>query len=294
MLEQTEIDKLLNNLNNLKSSIKSKKQELNKLNSQKEGWFKKKKDVSINIGTKISELRKSKSKVTTLNNEVKELKSEKNEVDEKISSLIGEVKKLKQDYNAACDRHGIKDSPSFIKKKIDKLEFTLETSALGFEQEKRLNNEIKKLKKIYLDMADVSKIWNIVRAKEKEIRALKNQKSGTLNRLRKDNSQKYNVNEDFINNSQEIMDMRKLESEYYDNFSKLKDQFKVKNDELKDLLNQRDEILKTLEANKVETNELVKKAESEIIKEKSKEVNDKLKKKEKLTTEDLLVFQRSR
>ena len=293
MLEQSEINKLLDKFESLKKEIRTNKQELNKLNSQKESWFKKKREVSTEIFSKINGLRSSRSKVSNLDKEVTGLKSEKNEVTEKISQFIGEVKKLKQQYNDACAKHGIIKSPSFVKNNIQKLEYTLETSAIGFEQERKLNKEIKKQKKLYAKMADASKFWVDISKKEKLISQLKGKKSGTLTKLRVGSSHKYDLNEDFIANSKEIMDLRKVEAGHFDKFTEFKDQFKQKNEELKALLKKKDEFEKTLQKNNVELKDFAKKAEAAIIKEKSAEVKEKIKKKEKLTTEDLLIFQRA-
>jgi uncharacterized coiled-coil DUF342 family protein len=205
--------------------------------------------------------------------------------------LISEVKELKQKYQDECNKHSITDSPGFMKKKIDKVEFALETSAIGFDQEKRLNKELKKMKKVYAKMSEVGKIWAIISAKEKEISNLKNKKFGTLDKLKEDSTQKYGLNEDFISSSQEIMDLKKTESGHYDNFIKLKEEFKVKNDGLKGLLKKKDDMMVTLEENNVVMKDIAKRAEEKIIKEKSAEVKEKIKKKEKLTTEDLLIFQ---
>ncbi len=293
MLDKSEIDKLLSEVDAIKTEIRNKKHELNKLNSQKEAWFKKKKEVSARIALKINQLRSSKSKVVNITKEVKTLKGEKGVFSDEIRKVSDGIRKLKQDYRDACDKHGIKDNPSETKKKIDKLEFTLETSALGFEQEKRLNKEIKRLKKIYSQISEVAKIWDVVREKEKQISALKNQRNGTQSKLNTDSSQRHDLSEGFISNSQEVMDMKKQEDEYYANFLKLKDEFKKKNDDLKDLLNKKGDMLNTLQDNNVVLKEQAIKAEKEFMKEKSAEVKEKIKKKEKLTTEDLLVFQRA-
>jgi uncharacterized coiled-coil DUF342 family protein len=293
MLEQSKINKLLDNFESLKKNIKAKKQVLNKLNSQKESWFKKKREISTKIFAKINELRSSKSKVDNIDKEVVTLNSTKNEVSDKISKLIGDVKNLKQKYRDGCSKHGITKPPSVIKKKIQTLEYALETSAMGFEQEKKVNKEIKKLKKFYSQMADINKFWIEISKKEKQISMLKGQKSGTLNKLKADNNQKYDLSEDFIANSKEIMDMRKIEAGYFDKFTEFKDQFKEKNNELKVLLKEKEESEKVLQLNNVELKDFAKKAEAAIIKEKSAEVKEKIKKREKLTTEDLLVFQRA-
>jgi len=293
MLEQSEIKKMLAEVENIKSQIRQKKQELNRLNSTKESWFKKKKEVSTQISGKINELRSSKSKVNNLSKEVKSLKDEKSHVSEKIKKLATEIRALKQEYDSACSKLGIKDNPSFIKKKIDSLEYALETSAIGFEQEKKLNKEIKRLKKLYSQMSEVSKIWNVIEEKENQIDELKGVKSGTLNKLKGEASQKHDLSEDFISNSQEIMDLRKTESEYYKNFMDAKAEFKTQTDELKDILVKKTELLQILSENNVVLKEMQKKKQDEEIKEKRKEVNEKLKKNEKLTTEDLLIFQRA-
>ena len=291
MLKQEDINKILSEFDNLKKEIKNRKQELNRLNSQKESWFKRKKEVSSQIFSRINELRSSKSKVANIDKEVKVLKDEKNTFSGQIGKLISEVKELKQKYQDECNKHGITDSPGFMKKKIDKVEFALETSAIGFEQEKRLNKELKKMKKVYAQMSEVGKIWGIISKREKEISALKNKKFGTLDKLKEDNTQKYGLNENFISNSQEIMDLKKVESGHHDKFIKLKEEFKEKNEGLKELLKKKDELMDTLDDNNVVIKDIAKKAEEKIIKEKSAEVKEKIKKKEKLTTEDLLIFQ---
>jgi len=292
MLNQSELNKVVEEFDNLKKKIKQRKQELNKLNSQKEGWFKKKKDISTKIFSKISELKKSRTEVNSLDKEVTDLKNEKNSFSGDINNLIDEVKTLKQKYKDECSRSGITDSPGFIKKKIDKLEFVLETSALGFDQERRLNKDLKKLKKDYAQMSKVGKIWKLAADKERQISALKNKKFGTLDKLRQDNTQKYGLNEDFIVNSKEIMSLKKEQTEYYDKFLKLKEEFKQENDKLKSLLKQKDELSLVLTANDVKLKDEAKKIEADFIREKSAEVKQKIKnKKGKLTTEDLLIFQ---
>lgn len=291
MLKEPDINKLLDEFDELKKQIRQKKQDLNKINTKKESWFKKKKDIASVIRDKINTLRSSKSKVTNLDKEVKQLKSTKNEVSDQIGKLISEVKELKKKYQDECIRKGITEKPYQVKSNIKKLEYTLETSALGFDQERKLTKEIKKLKKGFAQMSEVNKIWEVISKKEKDIDKLKSKKYGTLDKLREDSSQKYGVKEDFIANSQEIMDLRKQESEYYDNFLKLKNEFKKKSDELKELLNKKDKIGSKLKENNIEMKDEVVKAEKELIKEKSAEVDKKLKKREKLTTEDLLVFQ---
>ncbi len=293
MLEQSEIKKILIEVEELKSQLKLKKQELNRLNSIKEGCFKKKKEVSAQISAKINELRSSKSKVTSLSKEVKTLKEEKFQVSDKIGKLVTDIKKLKQEYNSLCSKYGITDNPSFIKKKIEKLEYALETSAIGFDQEKRLNLELKKLKKSYAQMADVNKIWKVIEDKEKQIAELKGLKSGTVSKLKNGASHKHNLSEDFISNSQEIMDLRKIESEHYKKFIEAKEEFKVKNEELKEILAKKNELVVFLSENNVVLKEMQKKKQEQEMKAKKEEVNEKLKKNEKLTTEDLLIFQRA-
>ena len=128
-------------------------------------------------------------------------------------------------------------------------------------------------------MSEANKIWAVISKKEKEIDALKHKKHGALDKLRVDSSQKYDVKEDFITNSQEIMDLRKQESEYYDNFLKSKNEFKEKSDELKNVLEEKDKIAAKLKENNIEMKDEAVKAEKELIKEKSDEVKEKIKKK---------------
>ena len=79
----------------------------------------------------------------------------------------------------------------------------------------------------------------------------------------------------------------------FEKFKEFKEQFVAKNEELKVLLKQVDGIKGVLEENNVVVEEEQRKVAAKVAKERVKEVDAKVKSGGKLTTEDLLVFQRN-
>ena len=293
MLNESEIKELLEKLTQAKNEVTILKGKLNQINKQKENWLKKKDEINKEISSKIGEIKGSKHKRNDLTSQVKNLKKTRNDLNKQINEKINEIKKLKDDYKSACEKHNVQGDPAKLKKDIESLEFKIETEPMKFDKEQKLRKEIKGLKKQYAELSAVTGVWDNVRKKSKDIDVLKKEANQIHKKVQDMAKMSQGHHEELIGESKEIDDMKKAEEEAYQKFFEYKKQFSDINDELKKKLDELKTIKDTLDHNKVELDDLKKDKDTKAFKEKEKKVQEKVKKKAKLTTEDLLVLQKT-
>ena len=233
---------------------------LNELDSEKESWFGKKKEFSKKIKAGIQKIKEDKAKRDALTKEVKELKPKRDALNEKISSRLGEISQLK------------------IKDTIDKLEFKIETEAISFEKEKELMKKINELRKRYGN----ARILNDM-AKE----------SNAIHKLMQERARESQMLHEAILAISADVDAAKAEEEQaFGKFSELKAKFSQENAKFKEKLKEMNGIRDRLETINSARKDKKRTWQESFLKTKEEEVNEKIRKGEKLTTEDLLVFQK--
>jgi len=93
--------------------------------------------------------------------------------------------------------------------------------------------------------------------------------------------------------SNQIDEHKKNEKEVFNKFTAAKDDFNKVNEALKERLVAMNKINEELKTHKIKTKEETREREVKTLAEKSKQVNEKIKGRKKLTTEDLLVYQKT-
>ena len=183
------------------------------------------------------------------------------------------------------------DDPSQIKKTIEKLELSIETDAMSFENEKKVMKKIKALKKRF----DVAKIANDffdnIKIFSKDIDKVKKKANEAHLRIQNRAKESQKLHEGLVGNSKEIDKLKEEEEGAFEKFIEFKKKFSEVNDLLKEKLTKMNGITKKLESFKLKKEEEKILRDKFFIKKKEAEVEEKIKRGEKLTTEDLLVFQ---
>ena len=293
MLSEDEKKKVLEELSKHRTEVRELRDSLNKINNEKESWFQKKKEYSQEIIGIVSKIKTSKENRDNLTSSVKKLKADRDELRSQISRRIKEIKKLKSEHSSATKKFPVKKNPRSIKQEIEKLETVIETEALSFKREQKIMDKIRNLKKVY------SEIQSLSGEIEKTDRL-----SGTIDNLKKEADKVHNniqiiaakshkKHEDMIEESKSMKNLKKKERFAYKQFISMKKNFGDLNQALRNKLGKLNELRKLLERTRSEKKQKVKNKEEAILKEKTENVEEKIKKGEKLTTEDLLVFQRS-
>ena len=169
----------------------------------------------------------------------------------------------------------------------------MQTEPMNFEREQKAMKAIKDLKKQLAEFEAVKKEWEAVAKKSKEIDDLKKQANEYHRVVQNSAKSSQQQHESLLVDSEEIDDLKKQEEEAYKKFFEQKTIFKGVNDELKAKLKKMQDLKEKLEGNNVALKEETKKRELKSLKERAAEVEEKVKNRKKLTTEDLLVMQRS-
>ncbi len=292
MLEQSEIDKLLTELNTVKSEVRELRNKINGLDRKKEELYREKRKISSDIHSRIRVAKDSKDKRNNLTEAVKHTKHSKEEVDAKLLVLDEEVKTLKEEKRKILEKLGVGD-PMMLKKEIKKLEFKIETEGVTFEKEKELMKVLSKMKKQYDSSKVIIDIENKLGSKFRELRELRDiaDMSKKIVQVSAKESQKHHV--ELIESSKEIDELKKKEDTFESEASKYKTDIAAVGEELNNKIARLDELRKILGENNVKLKEDVERSNHEILKQKDQEVQEKIKTGKKLTTEDLLILQRT-
>lgn len=295
-----------NKMNDVKNEVLKLREELNKVNAEKEKHFVEKEKLNKQIGELIKQVKEKKGKRDEINSEVKLTKEKRDEMVAKLNEKIEAIKKIKRpeptpqkafEYEGGRgrDRPKRKLTPAEIRKEIDMMEHKIETEGLSFDKEQKMMKLIKEKKK---ELAEIEKNHNAsgeyfkLDSEIKEIKRILNfETKGQKNRAKESQGN----HEEMIVISKEIDELKKKEKEEFDKFVEFKKQFKEINDSLKEKLALLGE---TSERVGIE----IREKKEKVIKEKKKkdetdlnklreQVAEKMKKGEKLTTADLIIFQ---
>lgn len=273
-----------------KAQVDGLKDRLKQINEQKELWFNKKEELKTILNEKIKQIKDFKSQKDQSNLEVPKLKEERNKFNFKVKELVEKIRTLNKEKEKTYKKYDMKFSPEKIQEKIKELEQQIEIE-VNYQKEKKLMEEIKKLKKIYEEVEGVIQISNEAKKINKEIDESKAKADEFHKKIQA--SMKDNKYSDFIALSKEITGIKKEQEVAFQKFIDYKNEFNKLNKQLK-------ESNKPLEKTKKELNHkkmlhsIEREAKTkEILEQKTKEVEEKISKKKKITTEDLIAFQGS-
>ena len=282
---------LYKKLQDLKREIAVLRSELNQIDEQKESAFDAKDKISKQISDSIKRVKEAKSSRNKLTEEVKKLKEQRNQHNEEITTKIKDIKKLNQDKKDIEKKHKIKDNPSHIKEQIDNLELKIETQPMSFDKEKELMKRINALKKTYNEAKKISGVWDSQHKLSKEIDILKLEANKIHNDIQHKAKESQQKHEEVLSVSKEIDDLKVKEEESFKKFIDFKQKFNVINEQLKQKLMQLNELNGNVRSLKAEKFEMRQRRQEEILKNKEQLIEEKMKRGEKLTTEDILVLQ---
>lgn len=282
----SDIDK--EQIRKISQELSSLKLQISEAAKQKEFWFRKKEELKKEINTLIKQIREVKSEKDESNIQAQDLKKNRDKYNSEVHELIEKVKKLNEERIKELKKHNVQLDPSKILAKINSIEKQVETET-NFNKEKKLMEEIKRLKKSYSEFSGIMKIEEESKKLSsaiKESRKKANDFHKRIQELTKEGS--YG---EFMELSKKITDLKKVQEDAFNKFIEFKNkylqlsqEFKKKQEEAKPF---QEQIEKEHESQKFQQQE----KQIKILKQKTEQVEEKIKKKKKLTTEDILAFQ---
>lgn len=292
MVPQQSQKELIEELNKQRVEVSKLRNALNELDKEKESWFRKKEDCFKKIRESIQKIKEDKAKRDSLTKEVKELKSKRDSLNKDISAKLKKFDDIKKERTSLVKSLNIKESPSKIKQDMEKLEFKIETEAMPFVKEQATMKKIKELKKIYGNASVLVEANAELKGASDGIRKLKKEANEAHKAIQEKASQSQVMHEDILKISAEIDKMKTEEEDAFKKFSELKAKFNEVNSQLKERLKAMNELKEQLDKIDSSRREKRKQEQESFFKSKEEEVNQKIKRREKLTTEDLLIFQK--
>ena len=283
---------LVEELNKHRVEVSKLRNTLNELDKEKESWFKKKKELSAKIRESIQKIKDNKNKRDALTLEVKELKPKRDSINKEIDSKFKELENLKKEKSSLAKSLNIKETPSRIKQNMEKLEFRIETEPMAFDKEQALMKKIKELKNLYDDASVLFEVDKKTKDNSEAIKKMKMEANETHKSVQEKARQSQALHEEILKISVEI-DKIKVDEEYaFRKFSDVKRKFNEANSQLKEKLKAMNDVKNALDRISSERKERKRAEQESFLKSKEDEVNEKIRKGQKLTTEDLLVFQK--
>lgn len=267
----------------LRTEILELKKSLNELNIQKERWFSKKENLKKDISKLIGKIKLIKSSEDKSNELIKKLKEDRDNYNKQVQESIKKFQNLNKEKEKVLKEKKITFNPSAIIKKIEELEFKIETEGITFEKEKSVMRQINQFKKQLADAGDVQGLFRQLKELSDEITSTKQKAEEAHKQLRSSSSKTMGYNQ-FLELTKKINELKKEQEQAFNNFIESKEKFAKVNEQLKEKLGSAREL----------GEEIVlrgKRDTDKILREKTRQVEEKLKNKKKLTTEDLMIFQ---
>ena len=287
--EEREVAKRLNEVKNAVIALKSR---LNELGEQKESWFEKKEAVSSKIRELIGRLKENRAKRNSLTDRVKAAKAERSRLTGIVHGKISAAKELNQQKKKAMEKYAIKSDPGHIMQEIERMETYIETNVFSFEKEKELMKKLKELKKKHTQASELSSLWSQANSSSKEIDAMKEAIEKTHRAIQQQAAESQKLHEAVLEDSKEVDRLSVEEKEYYGKFMQFRKDFSEVNSQLKGNLSELNQLYEKMDSFRTAKRKKSEQKENEFFRRKEEEIEDKIRRGEKLTTEDLLIFQK--
>lgn len=281
MTNNEQVKKISSELSQLKSQIAE-------VAKQKEFWFRKKEDLKKEINDLIKKIKEIKTENDKSNIEVHEFKKNRDKYNAEVHELIGKIKKVNEEKEKELKKTKITADPSKIKAQINALEKRVETET-NFSKEKKLMEQIKRLKKSYAEFSSIMKIND-------EAKKISNEIKESRKKANEFHKQIQSVTKDtnyqgFMEMSKKITEVKKTQEDAFNKFIEFKNKYLELNKAFKAKLEEAKPFQEQIEKEQQNTKQQYVEKQAKILKQKTEQVEEKIKKKKKLTTEDILAFQ---
>ncbi len=265
-----------------KKEVAQLRSQLNILYGQKEEVFRQIQALRKEHLAKVQRIKLLKSERDTFTEQVKLLKEQRNKLNQDMKDKAQALKSA--DKKKAAVEGGIPEHPGQLKAMISRLERKIETEVMPFEQEKKLTKKVKELREQYKKVQQAEQVWrerNTAAADFSSVRKVAQDSHHLVQKTAEESQQRHEEMTKLYDEVRIILDQLKpLERKHLE----LKKQYASSKNEWEGILLQLNQAARQLEGR-----EHVHRQQT--VEEKTAYVQEKIRKRQKLTTEDILAFQ---
>lgn len=265
----------------LQKGIHELKDKLSLLNDQKEKLFDSRKANSSEISSAINQIKALRDERNKLTSEVRLAKEERTKLTSQIKEKIGGFKRVGRP----------RTNSGFVRKQIEKLQYQIETEGLTFEKEQKVMKQIHELEKQLKDAKETSDAWSVSQETSKDINDLKKKADDIHQTIQEKAKASQEKHEQLLLLNKKVDELKEIEKQLNEQIDAKKKEIgeitlllDEKYAQLKDIKKQLGE---DVEEKKTQKAQQHKKKLSEL----QREVEEKMKRGERLTTDDLLILQ---
>ncbi|MBI2138219.1 hypothetical protein HYU13_01395 [Candidatus Woesearchaeota archaeon] len=276
----------------LKGEVSLLHNQLNAAGKEKESLFLQKKELGAKIRLLISQVKEKRKHRDSINEAIQDEKRLRDGLHQEVKSGISKLHELTDERKMLSKKDEKQKSPGAIQAMIERYDHLIETEVMPFDKEKELMKKIKFLKKQYKEAEAIKDVAVAIKDTSHGV----GEKKKDANLLHSDIQQKAKESQEshqaVIKLSEEI---QKLEAEEEgllqrcvaakQHFVQISKQLHEKLPRLRDIGEALDEMREKQAASK-------KQQELEFLKMKEQAVEEKIKKGQKLTIEDIMLFQK--
>jgi uncharacterized coiled-coil DUF342 family protein len=282
MNENPSEKELREELQEKKKDVVTLRQQLSSLSEEKRNQFQSMKGLRDKIRSHNVNIRSFKKERDDLTDEVRSLKKER----DVLNKVTKEKSGLKRDIDERKKQAGpeVRGNPRRIKEEIRQIETKIETEVMSFTKEQQLTKRVKELKIQYKELASLEGVWKEASAITADFSQARRKAQDVHLLIQKKADDSQEKHEQIVKHLETLKALRKEEKPLAEKESELH----VKLGNLKRDLDAAQK--RITEINKL-LNQEEEKSYNQIAKEKTAEVEEKMKKRKKLSTEDILAFQ---
>ncbi|MBI2125457.1 hypothetical protein HYV87_03510 [Candidatus Woesearchaeota archaeon] len=275
----------------LRTEFREKKKEFSMLRSQlasihaeKEEYFRQLRSAKESIKSALAKINSIKQERDNLTKKVQELKQERNKLNLVMQEKFTHKKEADQKKKELTEKAELKGNPSRIKAIMAQLEHQLETEVMPFPEEEKIRKKIKLLQVDYKRLTQLGEISKDIHNAAVEAAEHRRKAQQSHQEVQDTAILSQNKHEQLTALYQELNQLREKEKSLAQKYFELKNQHEQMKKPLEETFS------RVKELGKIFSDE-EKKSFSQQIKEKTAEVQEKIKKRQKLRTEDILAFQ---
>ncbi|MFH0869822.1 MAG: hypothetical protein V1866_02085, partial [archaeon] len=253
--------------------------------------FQKREEVGKQISELIRNIKALKRERDSFTAQVRETKQKRDSLRTTLREKIALFKRASEDKKDLLKKSSVKTPPDVIRATIAKMEMRIETEGMSFDKEQKLMKQIKEIRKQLDEAKEIDAVYSEARKLSKEIREIKNELDICSMNVKNFAAQSQAKHEEMLALSKQVDELMAKENEHKEKFQKYKDEFTEVNAKLKEKLPQMSILKGKINTEKTESRKKKREEIEKELKEKGTKVQEKIRRREKLTTKDLLVFQ---
>jgi uncharacterized coiled-coil DUF342 family protein len=270
----------------LKQKLSVLREQRNKLNTEARGWAEKRNKLNEQVKNLRIEIRELRTERDELNIKVKELKQLRGKTKIEIRERIEEIKKLNQQIKAIAKKKPSR-SLETLQKKLDEIEWEIQTTSLSLQEEKELIDHVGQLE----TQVNIHKKLEMAHQKmlesQSELNAIETQNKFYHKKITETAHKSQKVHNKMLEKINKVRELEMEADNMHQEFLKTRQKTKPLQEEITKILNQ----IKLLKVEIRREEEKEKKKSEEAIRKKIEEkAKEKLKRGEKLTWEEFQIL----